>query len=175
MSLNYTLTTAQVWYLEMKTAPVFTSAQLQEVKIVPLQKPLSVDAYRKYYFGVGEQWNWLDRMVMEDEKLYALINAENTDIFVLHVNGEEAGYTELVSGDGATELQYFGLFPSAVGKGYGKFFLQWSITKAWSYPGTKKVRVNTCSLDHPRALALYQHCGFMLVEEKNETRKVRMR
>lgn len=35
-----------------------------------LPKPVSVNEYRKYYYGVGEKHFWLDRMVMPDEELF---------------------------------------------------------------------------------------------------------
>ena len=49
--------------------------------------------------------------------------------------------------------------PEALGRGLGHFFLQQSVSICWSHP-IQKILVNTCTLDHPRALPLYQRLGF---------------
>jgi hypothetical protein len=41
---------------------------------------------------------------------------------------------------------------------------------AWDRPGTARVTVNTNSLDHPRALPLYQKAGFTPVHRESRTR-----
>jgi GNAT superfamily N-acetyltransferase len=171
VALKFEITEAKVWYLEMVTPPNAMQFDKPGVDFVSLPKPVTVERYRKYYFGVGEKWNWLDRMVMPDEELSAKINASGTDIFLLKVNGTDAGYVELVNTAEFSEIGYFGLLPGFIGKGYGKYFLQWGIHKAWSY-GAKKVQLNTCSLDHPDALSIYKSCGFKVVRTQVEKRKI---
>ena len=56
-------------------------------------------------------------------------------------------------------LAYFGLLPEYVGRGLGAFFLHHAIQNAWMRPITTLL-VNTCTLDHPRALPLYQRMSF---------------
>jgi hypothetical protein len=41
---------------------------------------------------------------------------------------------------------------------------------AWDRPGTDRVTVNTNSLDHPRALKLYQRAGFEPVRRETRSR-----
>ncbi|HPD94006.1 MAG TPA: hypothetical protein PLG62_16205, partial [Pararhodobacter sp.] len=48
----------------------------------------------------------------------------------------------------------------AVGQGLGSFLLKTAILTGWDRPGTHLMTVNTCTLDHPRALAQYQRMGF---------------
>ena len=55
-----------------------------------LLNPIPVNEYRKFYYGVGEKYFWLDRMVMPDEELFEKINASNVDIFLFYVNKETA-------------------------------------------------------------------------------------
>lgn len=136
-----------------------------------LPKPISVNEYRKYYYGIGEKWFWLDRMVMPDEELFQKINAHNVDIFVFYVNNESAGYIEFVREEKYVEILYFGLMPGFIGKGLGKYFLQWVIAKAWSYK-PEWIQLNTCTLDHPNALPNYKKAGFREVRTAIETRKV---
>jgi GNAT superfamily N-acetyltransferase len=169
---QYKLSPVTVWYLEMLNPPSFKISAREEIEFSLLKKPITCADYRKLYFGVGEKWQWLDRMVMPDEDLLEKINDADTEIFILSVGGITAGYVELVSKTENSEIQYFGLFPGFVGKGYGKYFLQWSILKAWAYPNTKKVSLNTCALDHPDALSIYKSCGFTEIKNQQEERKI---
>ena len=47
-----------------------------------------------------------------------------------------------------------------VGGGLGEYLLAQAIDIAWQHPITK-MKVQTCTLDHPRALGLYQRMGFV--------------
>ena len=60
---------------------------------------------------------------------------------------------------GSCNISYFGLMPEAVGRRLGSFFLYHSVMNAWA-TGIARLTVNTCTLDHPRALPLYQRLGF---------------
>jgi len=62
------------------------------------------------------------------------------------------------------------MVPEALGRRLGGWLLKTAILTAWDLPDTTKVTVNTCTLDHPRALALYQKNGFMPVRREERTR-----
>jgi hypothetical protein len=49
--------------------------------------------------------------------------------------------------------------PEAIGKRLSFFFLYHTCVNAWLQP-IQRLTVNTCTLDHPRALPLYQRMGF---------------
>ncbi len=132
---------------------------------------IDVEMYRKFYYGVGKQWHWLDRMVMPDQELETIINSPNTEIWIMQVDGNDAGFAEFIKGNEYTEILYFGLLPDYIGKGHGKFFLQWVVEKAWSFQ-PKWVQLNTCELDHPNALPTYLKAGFKLVREEIQERKI---
>ena len=136
-----------------------------------LPKPVSVNEYRKYYYGVGEKHFWLDRMVMPDMELFEKINATNVEIFLFYVNEEVAGYIEFVKEEKYVEILYFGLMPAFIGKGYGNYFLQWVIAKAWSYK-PDWIQLNTCTLDHPNALITYKKAGFTQVRTEVHQRRI---
>jgi GNAT superfamily N-acetyltransferase len=136
-----------------------------------LLNPIPVNEYRKFYYGVGENHSWLDRMVMPDEELFDKINASNVDIFLFYVNKEVAGYIEFVKEEKYVEILYFGLMPVFIGQGYGKYFLQWVIAKAWSYK-PEWIQLNTCSLDHPNALGTYKKAGFTEIRKETHQRRV---
>lgn len=170
--LTYDLVPATVTYLEMHARPPAAWQIRPGTSFSILPKPVSANTYRQYYYGVGEKHHWLDRMVMPDEELLGRINAANTQIYLMHHNGALAGFAEFVIEKDFTELQYFGLFPDFVGKGFGRYFLDWAIEQAWSY-GAKWIQLNTCTLDHPNALSVYQKAGFMVVHTEETTRKKR--
>lgn len=159
-----------VIFLEMHEATDLPHI-LENTSFELLPKPIDVNEYRKYYYGVGEKYFWLDRMVMPDEELSQKINAANVDIYIFKVNNEAAGYIEFIKEEKFVEILYFGLLPGFIGKGYGKYFLQWVTAKAWSYqPGW--IQLNTCTLDHPNALSTYKKSGFNEVRTEIHQRRV---
>jgi len=116
--------------------------------------------YRFLYDTVGEPWLWYERRAMDDATLNAIIRDDGVEIYVLYVDGVPAGFAELDRRAGTEiELAYFGLMPEFIGRGLGRFLLTWAIDTAWSHE-PERLWVNTNSLDHPKALALYQRCGF---------------
>jgi thiosulfate/3-mercaptopyruvate sulfurtransferase len=79
---------------------------------------------------------------------------------VLYVYCAPCGFYELSQeSDDLVELSYFGLFEHGLGLGIGKWFLLQALYSAWT-SNPKTVTVTTNSLDHPRALQLYQQFGF---------------
>lgn len=170
-STDYNTTEATVWYLEMHSQPAFEIEQKPEVDFVLLHKPLTAAEYKYLYYSVGFAYNWLDRLAMPEDELLKKINAPRIEIYVMKVNNEDAGYAEFLFTGNFTEVVYFGLFPAFVGKGYGKFFLNWVINKAWSYK-PNWVQLNTCSLDHENALPVYKSLGFEVVKTQTEIRKI---
>ncbi len=116
--------------------------------------------YRFLYDTVGEPWLWYERRALGEAALGRIITDENVEIYVLYVDGVPAGFAELDRRKPPDiELTYFGLMPDFIGKGLGRYLLTWAIDTAWNYE-PERLWVNTNSLDHPKALALYQRCGF---------------
>ncbi|WP_422024698.1 GNAT family N-acetyltransferase [Pyruvatibacter mobilis] len=117
--------------------------------------------YRYLYDGIGRDHIWVDRKRKSDEELAAIIHDDLTEIYVLYVDGAPAGFAELNFREpGICELVYLGLTPDSVGGGLGEYLLAQAIDIAWQHPITK-MKVQTCTLDHPRALGLYQRLGFV--------------
>ena len=149
-----------VTYLEM-TSPDRCSpvpGVLEPTAILRAERP-TISFYRYLYDTVGADWNWFMRRRLSDEELAAIIHDDRDEVFVLHVRGVPAGYVELDRRvEGEVEIAYFGLIPEYVGRGFGKYLLAWGLGRAWSYR-PRRVWVHTCSLDHPRALGVYQRAG----------------
>lgn len=161
----------QVAFLEMHTRPAEAIDKREGVFFELIPNPVDLETYREYYYGVGEKYYWLDRMVMDDEELFQKINAVNVHIYVMHINNEPGGYAEFLQEKDYTEIVYFGLLPSFIGKGLGKYFLQWVIQKAWSYQPLW-IQLNTCVLDHPNALPSYKNAGFKEVKSEIQQRRI---
>jgi ribosomal protein S18 acetylase RimI-like enzyme len=159
-----------ITYLEMKkpaARPVF----LPSGKIALLRTPKpSVAFYRYLYNTVGEAWFWYERRALTDAALQAAIQAEGVELSVLYVEGEPAGYVELdFRNRDDVNVAYFGLMPGNIGRGLGTFLLGAALDEIWRRT-PQRVWVHTCTLDHPRALRLYQKLGF--VPYKQETQIV---
>jgi thiosulfate/3-mercaptopyruvate sulfurtransferase len=167
MAKTPTILNARVTQLEM-TAPPKASlpvpVNLQTALIRAADIPLHY--YRYLYRQVGKRWSWFERLRLSDEDLAQIIHNPKVSVTVLYVNGAPAGFFELAKVDDETiELSYFGLFEHALGLGIGKWFLLQALYSAWQ-DTPQRVMVTTNTLDHPRALQLYQMMGFSPVSTR---------
>jgi GNAT superfamily N-acetyltransferase len=132
----------------------------------------SVPYYRELYNAVGKDYYWLSRRKMADDALAAIIGDARVEMHVLQVEGTPAGFAELDRRQPPEiELVQFGLKPEFIGQGLGKWFLQWTVDKAWSYEPTR-LWLHTCSLDHVAALPNYQKAGFTLYKQETIRREL---
>lgn len=150
-----------VTFLEMFASPGRAVAMpaRRNMMLVRAQRP-PVHYYRYLYEAVGKPWIWVNRRRMSDSSLASAIHQDGIEIYVLYVDGCPAGYAELDARNARNiELAYFGLVPEFTGAGLGAFFLSSAISIAWDKK-PERLHVQTCTLDHPRALPLYQKAGF---------------
>jgi GNAT superfamily N-acetyltransferase len=153
-------------YLQM-VAPERRSTPLpmKAVEIVRAEKP-AIALYRWLYDAVGRDWNWVDRRLLSDEELGRIIHDDRVEIYVLYVANVPVGYAELdCRRENEIELAYFGIVPELIGKGLGRYFLDWTVRKAWSH-APKRLWLHTCELDHQAALPMYLSAGFEVFDEK---------
>ncbi|MBO68302.1 MAG: GNAT family N-acetyltransferase [Acidiferrobacteraceae bacterium] len=157
----------KVTYLEMivpldKDTPTTVGDDLM---ILEAKKP-GAAFYRYLYQQVGRPWLWYERCAMTDEKLLSIIEDPAVAIYVVYIDGVPAGYAELDHRSGSiVELAYFGLIEQFIGHGIGSRFLNWILNVAWrKQPNC--IRVNTCTLDHPKALLCYQNAGFTIYKQE---------
>jgi GNAT superfamily N-acetyltransferase len=151
-----------VTFLEMLQHPSALPPPQPKGKIALLkaEKP-PVHFYRYLYDSVGRDYKWVDRKKASDGTIAEILGDPLVELFVLYAEGCPAGMAELdFRLDGIGQLAYFGLVPEFVGRRLGYFFLYHAMANAWIRPITKLL-VNTCTLDHPRALPLYQRMGFV--------------
>ena len=155
-----------VYYLEMLQAQVQEVPPPRDGLTVIHAKTPSVAYFRYLYNLVGRDYFWLRRGSMPDAQLAKTIQDPLNDIHVLHVDGSPAGFAELDRRQSdQIELVQFGLMGEFIGQGLGKWFLQWTIDKAFSCD-PQRFWLHTCTLDHPTALDLYQKFGFTIYKEE---------
>jgi GNAT superfamily N-acetyltransferase len=147
---------AVVTYLEMLEPPP---------ERPPIESPLRLERwdepdparYRGLFERVGERWLWYSRLAMDDGKLRAAIAEVHS---VIGPDGGEAGLVELdFPGGRECLIKFLGLVPELAGRGHGAWLFAGTLALAWR-PGVRRVRVNTCTLDHPAALPAYLRAGF---------------
>ncbi len=150
-----------VTFLEMKARPSALPPPQPRGKIALLksEKP-PAHFYRYLYDTVGGDYTWVDRKKLTPDALTEIIQDPLNILYVLYTEGSPAGMAELdLRKTGTANIAYFGLMPEAVGRRLGYFFLYQTCMNAWAFP-IQRLTVNTCTLDHPRALPLYQRMGF---------------
>jgi GNAT superfamily N-acetyltransferase len=158
-----------VTYLEMTAPPRHPEVPpvLGKLALLRAEAP-TLSFYRYLYDAVGRPWAWVDRKRLSDDELAAIIQDPAVEIYVLYMAGVPAGYAELDLRDRPEiELAYMGLMPEAIGKGLGPYLLDWVIRRAWE-ESPSRLWVHTCTLDHPKALALYQRFGFKPYMQRTE-------
>jgi GNAT superfamily N-acetyltransferase len=135
-------------------------------------RKIPVHFYRYLADRVGRKWHWVNILRTSEAELEAALWKPERDIRVLYVDGAPAGFFDIKPHLPETaEIAYFGMMEHVMGTGIGRWFLGAAIEAAWSYK-PESVVVQTCTLDHPAALPLYQKLGFSPVGQKEE--KVRV-
>jgi len=152
-------------YLQMFAHPERLVPPPREgLAVVHAKKP-PVAYYRFLYDTVGRDYDWTSRKKLSDAELTALLHDPRLEVHVLTADGVPAGFAELDRrSEGEIELVQFGLMPEFVGQGLGRYFLQWTIDKAWSYH-PRRFWLHTCTKDHPAALPNYLKAGFSIYKE----------
>lgn len=139
---------------KLRVAPPPTQLALLRARKMPLH------FYRYLYDVVGRDYVWVNRKRFSDEDLAHVVHDNRVEIYVLNSGGVPAGFVELDFREAGTgELAYMGLVPEFVGQGLGEYLLAQAIEIAWLQP-ISRLKVQTCTMDHPRALGLYQRMGF---------------
>ena len=160
-----------ITYLEMTEPPTRPTVPMPvglKLALLRAEAP-SVAFYRFLYGQVGDPWFWHERKHWEDARLAATLADPNVELYVAYVAGAPAGYVEIDRRPAPdVSLNYFGLMPGYIGLGLGWYLLNWAIDTGW-VSGPKRLIVDTCSLDHPKALQTYQRAGFQPYRQERRT------
>lgn len=156
-----------ITYLRQSAPPALSqpAATPRGAAIIRAQEP-PVHFYRYLYDLVGKPFHWVSRRTLNDAALGEIISHPDVYIYVLYLSGVPIGFSEidLREDDGAI-IRFFGLDQAHHGRGIGRYFLSQTIALAWSH-APSEVRLETCTLDHPAALPLYQKLGFEVFDQQ---------
>ena len=156
---------AVVTYLEMIERPHSHALPASPLRLERWPAP-DPARYRDLFRKVGAPWLWYSRLTMDDARL----RREMAEVHaVVDPAGAEVGILELdFRTDGECLIRFLGLVPELAGKGHGGWLFARTLALAWR-PGVRRVRVNTCTLDHPAALKAYLKAGFTAVRRAFES------
>lgn len=153
---------AVVTHLEM-TAPPQAAMPPAAPEGIALARLTGADVarYRALFAAVGEPWLWFGRRRLSDAALAEILADAAVEAYAVTRDGADIGLLELDARAGTeVELAYFGVIPSAVGTGLGRFMMATALRRAWAR-NPARVFVHTCTLDHPGALGFYRRAGFV--------------
>ena len=137
----------------------------QGVSFEPVEAMPLAD-YRALYDKVGRKWHWVNRRNLTDKQLSALIHHRATEIYLLARDGQAIGYVELnFRLFPQVEIVFVGLIEDEIGKGLGPLMVRSALQRIIER-APNRIIIQTCTLDHPSALALYQKLGFVAVNRK---------
>ncbi|MGY6548021.1 MAG: hypothetical protein ACXIU7_03325 [Roseinatronobacter sp.] len=129
--------------------------------------------FRALYDAVGRDYAWTDIHDAEETEITDWLRDPKVALYSLIDHGWPKGFFLLDGREEATmSLAYFGLVPEAVGRGWGTWMLRTALLTGWAQPGVARMIVNTCTLDHPRALIQYQRHGFTLTHREERSRRL---
>jgi len=160
-----------VTFLEMTSAPPEMPAAPRATTPAPHRKGAALtvarwatpplDAYRDLFRAVGQEWMWVSRLLMPDDRLRAALDDPAVEVYALvDAAGRQLGLIELdFRQPGECELVYFGLVSAAIGTGAGRLMMDEATRQAWRRP-IRRFWVHTCTFDHPGAVAFYIRSGF---------------
>lgn len=162
-----------VTYLAMEARPGYPRPHLP---VGPVSALIGAERPPAWYFlslydRVGSDYEWVDQHMVSAEALADFLEDPAVGLYTFVRAGWPHGFFVLDSREaGRCDLAYFGLVPEAIGRGLGTFLIQTAVHMAWDRPGTQRLTVNTNTLDHPRALPLYQKAGFEPVRRDSQRR-----
>jgi len=164
-------------YLEMTARPGSLPPRPvnHPVALVSADRP-PVHYFLYLYGSVGAAYDWTDWFREPETRLEEFVSDPRVVVYTMMLDGWPGGFFMLDWREpGLCDLAYFGLMPEARGRGLGPWLLGEAIDAAWSRDGVERVTVNTCTLDHPAALPLYQKLGFRPHRRETEARVLSQR
>ena len=150
-------------YLKAKSKPT-------EDLVIELIDPISFELNKFFYKQVGKKYQWVDRLVWENNDWINYTSNNNLKTYVLKKKDDLVGYFELIfnSKKNECEIAYFGILEDYYNKGFGGYMLSEALKNSFKL-GAKRVWVHTCSLDHENALKNYISRGMKIFKKEKVT------
>lgn len=152
-----------VTFLEMERPGVSSPKPALNIQSA---SPLPQSEFLDLYQETGRDYFWTDWLEATPAKLAAYCEDPRKSLHVLYENGERQGFFVIKADERASEISYFGLLPAAIGRGLGGALLDYAIATIWERMECEILRLNTCTLDHERALSLYRSRGFVITHRE---------
>ncbi len=122
--------------------------------------------YRALYDQVGRKWHWVNRRHLNDQQLAVIVHHPATETHVLSRDGANIGFVELnFKLSPQVEIVFVGLVEEEIGQGFGYAMIREALRIIQARNPTRVI-IQTCTLDHPTALPLYQRIGFKAYDRK---------
>lgn len=153
--------TVSITFLRMDHPPMHSLLELPVGYSIEKLSFVPIPLYRYVYGTVGRECCWWMRRVLSDQYLEQLFSNPLIEVYFLKDDEDVVcGFFELdCTLESNVNIAYFGLMPHLVGQGLGTIFFHQALRQAWQKQPSC-VRINTCNLDHPRAIEIYKKAGF---------------
>jgi GNAT superfamily N-acetyltransferase len=127
-----------------------------------------LDRYYSVFHLVGDEHLWVARLLMPQPELARYLTDARVEVFILVTANGDEGLLELdFRIPRECEIALFGVAPSLVGSGAGRWLMNRALEIAWSRP-IERFWLHTCTLDHPNALDFYIRTGFVPYQRQVE-------
>lgn len=150
-----------ITYLEARQPPRLPPPPRPAVPTAMMraQKP-PLGFYRYLFDAVGGPHRWVSRRYMADDELRDIIHDDRVALYVLYKEGWPAGMAEVDWRNRPdADFKFFGLVPEVQRAGLGRWFLRQVLDLIWTGE-PDRVTIETCTMDDPAALRMYQRAGF---------------
>jgi RimJ/RimL family protein N-acetyltransferase len=168
-----------ITYLEMTSPDQLVPGRLPPAPIdLERHDHTSLPLLRSTYSRIGAPHGWTTRPAWSDAQWQEWLSTPGVQPWLARIGGEVAGMVELeLQPRGEVGIVVFGLVPEFVGKGFGAHLLTLGTRLAWAavHPDgtpTRRVWLQTSSLDHPHAKPNYQRRGFRPFRTEQRRRKL---
>ncbi|HRJ70001.1 MAG TPA: GNAT family N-acetyltransferase [Beijerinckiaceae bacterium] len=155
-------------YLAMPERPTDTGSTPLDRPLLERLRGAQHARYRSIFATLGRRWLWWSRLQLSAGDLAAVLDDPSVEAYAVVADGADAGLMEFDFREpGRADLAFLGLFEGHTGQGTGTALMAIALSALWR-AGVSTVTVNTCTFDHPAALAFYRRSGFSVVKQAVE-------
>ena len=155
-------------YLEINSVDDLNepTSSYEEISI-HLLEPIDFQLNKFFYKNIGEDHNWVDRLVWTDKQWTNYVSDEKVKTYILKYKDDLAGYFELIINKEINEVEiaYLGLLKEYHNRKIGSYLLSSAIKNSF-LEKPNRVWVHTCSLDHENALNNYLSRGMKIFKKE---------
>ena len=155
-------------YLEINSVDDLNepTSSYEEISI-HLLEPIDFQLNKFFYKNIGEDHNWVDRLVWTDKQWTNYVSDEKVKTYILKYKDDLAGYFELIINKEINEVEiaYLGLLKEYHTRKIGSYLLSSAIRNSF-LEKPNRVWAHTCSLDHKNALYNYLSRGMKIFKKE---------